>query len=70
MFVAADEALLGTAREAMRRAMAWASIVEDERLAAADDAGAGGGREATRRKTSRERRREGRAHAWSQFFTR
>jgi uncharacterized protein len=32
IFVAADEALLGTAREAMRRAMAWASIVADDRL--------------------------------------
>ncbi len=31
MFVAADEALLGTAREAMRRAMAWGEIVADER---------------------------------------
>ncbi len=32
IFVAADEALLGTAREAMRRSMAWASIVADDRL--------------------------------------
>ena len=32
IFAAADEALLGTAREAMRRAMAWASIVADDRL--------------------------------------
>lgn len=32
LFVAADEALLDTAREAMRRAMAWESIVKDERL--------------------------------------
>ena len=30
--MAADEALLGTAREAMRRSMAWASIVSDDRL--------------------------------------
>jgi len=32
IFAAADEALLGTARDAMRRSMAWASIVADERL--------------------------------------
>ena len=32
LFVAADEAQLATAREAMRRSMAWASIVADERL--------------------------------------
>jgi hypothetical protein len=32
LFVAADEAQLATAREAMRRAMAWASIVKDRRL--------------------------------------
>jgi hypothetical protein len=32
IFAAADEALLGTAREATRRSMAWASIVADERL--------------------------------------
>ena len=32
LFVAADEALLGTAREAMRRSLAWASIVGDRRL--------------------------------------
>ena len=32
LFVVADEGLLGTARDAMRRAMAWKSIVEDKRL--------------------------------------
>jgi len=32
IFVAADEGLLATAREAMRRAMAWADIVGDGRL--------------------------------------
>jgi hypothetical protein len=32
IFVAADEGLLATAREAMRRAMAWADITGDERL--------------------------------------
>lgn len=32
LFVAADEGLLGTARDAMRRAMAWASIDQDARL--------------------------------------
>jgi hypothetical protein len=32
LYVAADEALLGTAREAMRRSLAWASIVGDRRL--------------------------------------
>jgi len=32
LFVAADEAQLGSAREAMRRALAWESIVKDERL--------------------------------------
>jgi hypothetical protein len=32
IFVAADEGLLATAREAMRRAMAWADISGDERL--------------------------------------
>lgn len=32
LFVAPDEGLLGTAREAMRKAMAWASIVADKRL--------------------------------------
>jgi len=32
LYVAADEALLGTAREAMRRSLAWASIVDDRRL--------------------------------------
>ena len=32
IFVAADEGLLATAREAMRRAMAWADIAGDERL--------------------------------------
>jgi hypothetical protein len=31
-FVAADESLLATAREAMRRAMAWREIVDDKRL--------------------------------------
>ena len=32
LYVAADEALLATAREAMRRSLAWASIVDDRRL--------------------------------------
>ncbi|WP_244498125.1 DUF499 domain-containing protein [Aureimonas ureilytica] len=32
LFVAADEALLSTAREVMRKAMAWQSICEDMRL--------------------------------------
>ena len=32
LFAAADEAQLGSAREAMRRALAWESIVKDERL--------------------------------------
>ena len=32
LYVAADEALLGTAREAMRRSLAWASITGDRRL--------------------------------------
>ena len=32
LFSAPDETLLGTAREAMRRALAWASIVADRRL--------------------------------------
>jgi len=32
LFVAADEPQLATAHEAMRRALAWASIVEDRRL--------------------------------------
>ena len=32
LFVAADEAQLGTAREVMRKALAWRSIVEDNRL--------------------------------------
>jgi hypothetical protein len=32
IFVVADEALLGTARESMRRSMSWASIVSDDRL--------------------------------------
>src|SRR6266851_5771748 len=32
LYVAADEALLGTAREAMRRSLAWTSIVGDRRL--------------------------------------
>ncbi len=32
LFVAPDEGQLGTAREVIRRAMAWKSIVEDERL--------------------------------------
>jgi len=32
LFVAADEPQLATAREAMRRALAWASIVDDRRL--------------------------------------
>lgn len=32
LFAAPDEGLLGTAREAMRRSMAWKSIVEDKRL--------------------------------------
>jgi hypothetical protein len=32
LYVAADEALLGTAREAMRRSLAWASIADDRRL--------------------------------------
>jgi hypothetical protein len=34
IFVAADETLLATAQEAMRRALAWASIVDDTRLQA------------------------------------
>jgi len=44
LFAVADEALLGGAREAMRRSLAWASIVDDRRLqeqltkAQADDA--------------------------------
>ncbi len=33
LFVAADEALLATAREVMRKAMAWQSICDDRRLA-------------------------------------
>lgn len=32
LFVAADEALLDSAREAMRRALAWSSIIDDKRL--------------------------------------
>ena len=32
LYVAADETLLGTAREAMRRSLAWASIADDRRL--------------------------------------
>jgi hypothetical protein len=32
LYVAADETLLGTAREASRRSLAWASIVDDRRL--------------------------------------
>jgi hypothetical protein len=32
LYVAADEALLGAAREAMRRSLAWASIIDDGRL--------------------------------------
>lgn len=32
LFVAADEALLGTAREVMRKALAWQSICDDRRL--------------------------------------
>jgi hypothetical protein len=32
LFVAPDEALLSTAREAMRKALAWESIVKDDRL--------------------------------------
>jgi hypothetical protein len=32
LYVAADETLLGAAREAMRRSLAWASIVDDRRL--------------------------------------
>jgi hypothetical protein len=32
LFVAPDDGLLGTAREAMRKALAWASITDDERL--------------------------------------
>jgi hypothetical protein len=32
LFVTADEALLGTARDAIRRALAWKSIVDDGRL--------------------------------------
>jgi hypothetical protein len=32
LFVAADEALLATAREVMRKALAWQSICEDKRL--------------------------------------
>ncbi len=32
LFVAADEALLGTAREVMRKAIAWQSICDDRRL--------------------------------------
>lgn len=32
LFVAADEALLGTAREVMRKALAWQSICDDKRL--------------------------------------
>ncbi len=32
LFVAADEAQLGTARESMRRSLAWASITSDTRL--------------------------------------
>ena len=32
LFVAADEALLATARDVMRKALAWASICDDRRL--------------------------------------
>ena len=32
IFVAADEANLGTARDVMRKAMAWKQIVDDKRL--------------------------------------
>ena len=60
IFVAADEALLATAREAMRRSMAWADIAGDERLqqqltqAQAADA-------KDKAKTSQRRRAAGRA---------
>jgi uncharacterized protein len=67
LFVAADEALLGTAREAMRRSLAWASIVEDRRLqeqltkAQADDA-------KEKAKTSREGAAKAVRLAWSHIL--
>lgn len=67
LFVAADEALLGTAREAMRRSLAWASIVEDRRLqdqltrSQADDA-------KEKAKTSREGAAKAVRLAWSHIL--
>ena len=67
LFAAADEALLGTAREAMRRSLAWASIVEDRRLqeqltkAQADDA-------KEKAKTSREGAAKAVRLAWSHIL--
>ena len=67
IFAAADEALLGTAREAMRRSMAWVSIVADDRLqqqltkAQADDT-------SDKAKTSRDGAQRAVRNAWSHIL--
>ena len=50
IFVAADEASLGTAREVMRKAIAWERIAKDKRLASQLTDLAGSPTRATRRR--------------------
>ena len=67
LFIAADEASLGTAREVIAKAMAWASIIKDDRLkqqmtkAQAADA-------ADKAKTHSDGARRALRTAWSHIF--
>lgn len=67
VFVAADEALLATAREAMRKAKAWGEIVGDRRLR--DQLPSGQIRDAEEKaKSGREGASKAVRHAWSQIL--
>jgi uncharacterized protein len=67
IFVAADEALLATAREVMRKARAWGEIAGDKRLR--DQLPSGQIRDAEEKaKSSRDAAAKAVRHAWSQIL--
>ena len=67
LFVVADESALATAREAMRRSMAWASIVADNKLMQEITQGQGTNAKETARTSSDGARRAVR-NAWSHIL--
>jgi hypothetical protein len=67
IFIAADEANLSTARDVMRKAMAWASIYKDERLKETMTTGQTKDAE-EKAKTNQEAARKAVRAAWSHIF--